>query len=98
VGCACSYGAMASLWSSSHPSLANLSACSLPLIFVWALTLCSVVVCVRDCSIVIIDSSMVLSGCLRWELKWRVWVTQILNPLYTRSLQRKIRECVLMTC
>ena len=62
MGCACSYGAMASLWERSHPILANLSACSLPLIFVCALTLCSVVVWVRDCSIVTIDSRMVLSG------------------------------------
>jgi hypothetical protein len=62
VGCACSYVAMASLWSSSQPILANLSACSLPLIFVWALTLCSVLVCVRDCNIVIRDSSIFLSG------------------------------------
>ena len=62
MGCACSYVAMASLCSNSHPILANLSACSLPLMFVWALTLCSVVVCVRDCNILIIDSSIFLSG------------------------------------
>ena len=53
MGCACSYVAMASLLSSSHPILANMSACSLLLIFVWALTLCSIVVCVRDCNILI---------------------------------------------
>ena len=55
---------MASLCSNAHPILASLSACSLPLMFVCALTLWSVVVCVRDCSILVIDSSIVLSGWL----------------------------------
>ena len=65
MGCACSYVATTFLWFNSHPILANLSACSLPLMFMWALTLCSVVVCVRDCNTFIIDSSIILS---RWLL------------------------------
>ena len=64
MGCACSYVVIASLCSISHPILANLSACSLPLMFVWALTLWNVVVCVRDCNILIIDSSIFMSGWL----------------------------------
>ena len=63
-GCACLYVAITSLCSNTHPILANLFACSLPLMFVWALTLWSVVVCVRDCNILIIDSSIILSGWL----------------------------------
>ena len=43
VGCACLYGAMASLWSSSHHDLASVSTCSLPFMIAWALTLWSVV-------------------------------------------------------
>ena len=62
MGCACSYGAMASLWSNSHPLLASLSTCLLPLMFVWALTLCSVMVCVRDYNISIIESNIFLFG------------------------------------
>jgi uncharacterized membrane protein YhdT len=58
----CSYVSMVSLWASSHPILASLSACLLPLMFVWALTLCSVMVCVRDCSILIMDSNIFCLG------------------------------------
>ena len=39
MGCACSYVSIASLYYNLHPILANLFACSLPLMFVWALIL-----------------------------------------------------------
>ena len=55
MGCACSYVVTTSLWSNSQPILANLFACSLPLMFVWALILGSVVACVHDCIILIMD-------------------------------------------
>ena len=64
VGWACSCISIAFRWSSVHPCLASLSACSLPFILAWALTLWRVVVCVRICSIVTMDSSIVLSGWL----------------------------------
>ena len=64
MGWACSYVAMTSLWSSSQPILASLSACSLPLIFVWALTLCSVVICVRDFNnLIVVQVSLCLGDC-----------------------------------
>ena len=63
-GGACTCVARASLCTNVHPILASLSACSLPLMFVWALTLWSVVVCVRACNILAIDSSIFKSGWL----------------------------------
>ena len=47
-GCACSYDVAVPLWSSSRPCLANASACSLPLMFLRAFILWSVVMWVRD--------------------------------------------------
>jgi hypothetical protein len=44
------------------PSFASLSASSLPIIFVWALTLYRWVVVVRFLSMFTIDASIVLSG------------------------------------
>ena len=64
MGWACLCVAKASLCFNLHPILASLSACSLPLIFVWALILRSVVVRVRACNIVTIDSSIFLFGWL----------------------------------
>ena len=55
---------MASMLSSSHPILANVYACSLLFMLAWALTLWIVVICVRDCSIMVMDSRMFLSGWL----------------------------------
>jgi hypothetical protein len=46
------------------PFFANLSASSLPMIFVWALILCRWVVVVRFFSIFTIDASIFLSGWL----------------------------------
>ena len=64
MGWACSCIAIAFRCSNVHPSLASLSACSLPDMFAWALTLWSVVSCVRICSILTIASSIFLSGWL----------------------------------
>ena len=33
---------------------------------------------------------------LHWTPKWRAWVTMTLNPLYTRSLQRKTNVYILL--
>jgi hypothetical protein len=44
------------------PSFASLSASSLPMILVWALTLCRWVVVVRFLSILTIDANIILSG------------------------------------
>ena len=44
------------------PSFASLSASSLPIIFVWALTLCKWVMAVRFLSMFTIDASIVLFG------------------------------------
>ena len=53
---------MASLWSNSRPCLASASAWSFPPMFVWAFSLWSVVVCVRDINILIIFYRIILSG------------------------------------
>jgi hypothetical protein len=47
------------------PFFANVSTISLPVIFVWALTLCNDVSAVRDCSIVTISNNNVL---FKWLL------------------------------
>jgi hypothetical protein len=56
------------------PSFANLSAASLPVIFVWALTLYRWVVVVQFLSILTIDASMVLSGWLFCCVGCFIWV------------------------
>ena len=66
VGHACSYGCVASLWFNSHPCFASVFAWSFPLMFVWALILCSVGVCVRYVNILSMHSRINLSGWLLW--------------------------------
>jgi hypothetical protein len=57
-------GVATSLWSNSHPCLASAFAWSFPPMFMWAYILCSVMVCVRDISILTIFSRIILSGWL----------------------------------
>ena len=77
MGWACSYVPKASMCSNAHPILASLLACSFPLMFVWALTLWSVVVCVRACNILTIDSSIFLSGWLICNCNMVITLCQI---------------------
>jgi hypothetical protein len=80
---------MASLWSSSHPNLASVSGCLLPFLFVWALTLWStVVVYVRDCSILIVDSSIILS----WWLLCKVGCLICVFRKY-KTLRQYVKIC-----
>ena len=72
VGCACSSGVVTFLWSTSRPCLASVYSCSLPLMYVWAFILWSVMICVRDIYFLLKSSRMSLStwllcrvGCLR---------------------------------
>ena len=88
MGWACSYVATASLCSNTHPILASLSACSLPLMFMWALTSWSVVVCVRDCNILVTDSSISLFGWLLCKVGCFVCVF-----MRYKTLRQSIKMC-----
>ena len=65
---------MASLWSSSHPCLASVSTCSLPLILAWVFILWNVVIYVWDISILIIASRIFLFGWLLCKVGCFIWV------------------------
>ena len=62
--CAYSNGLEANLYVFWVPFFASVSACSFPIMLIWALTLYMVVVWVRFCSILVISLSMVLSAWL----------------------------------
>ena len=53
---------------------ASLSACSFPLMLVWALTLSIVVGCVRCVNMSTMDCNMVLSAWLFCRVWCRIWV------------------------
>ena len=89
MGWACSCVATASLCTNAHPILASLSACSLPLMFVWALTLWCVVVCVRDYNILTIDSSIFLSVWLLCKVECFVCVF-----MRYKTLRQSVNICV----
>ena len=57
VGCACSSGVVTFLWSTSRPCLASVYACSLPLMYVWAFILWSVMICVASWASIIQGTS-----------------------------------------
>ena len=60
--CANSYGLDANVYCFLVPFFASMSACSLPSMLMWALTLLRVVDCVRLFSILTISVSIVLSA------------------------------------
>ena len=66
--CANSYVLSANLYLFLMPCFASTSACSFPLMFIWALTLYIVVGCVRFFSISTMDVSIVLSAWLLCRL------------------------------
>ena len=68
----CSIGVAMSLWSCSHPCLASAFGGSLPLMFAWAFILCSVVIWVRDISILFTGSRMFLFGWLLCRVGWLI--------------------------
>ena len=87
VVCANSYGLLAKLHIFLAPSFASLSACSLPLMFICALTLYIMVDCVRFFNILTIDASMVLSA---WLFCWVGCLICVL------STYRQLRQSVNM--
>jgi hypothetical protein len=70
------------------PSFANLSASSLPMMLVCALTLCRVVMATRSFSSFTINASMVLSGCLFCCVGCFIWVF-----MRYRELRLSVKIC-----